>query len=162
MSSKMTGVYSGGLMYEYTMEKNGFGIVEESGGEIETLPEFDNLAKAMAEYPAPSGDGGAAATTHSVPCPTRDSTWEVDSDAIPAMPQEAEKYMKDGAGKGKGMKGPGSQTAGNSGLSTSNVTGGEASPGADAAHGMIGSFDVAPLLVTAATLAFTVFGAILL
>jgi len=162
MSDKMTGVYSGGLMYEYTMESNGFGIVDESGGEIEELDEFGNLAKALSEFPAPDGNGGAAATTHSVPCPSKDASWEVEGEAIPAIPKEAEVFMKEGAGQGKGLKGPGSQTAGDSGLSTSNVTDGQQSPGADAANGLIGSFDIAPLLVTAATLGFTLFGAVLL
>jgi 1,3-beta-glucanosyltransferase GAS5 len=162
MSNKMTGVYSGGLMYEYTMEDNGFGIVNESGGDVEELPEFSNLAEALSKFPAPSGDGAAAATTHSVPCPTQDATWEVEGDAIPAIPKEAEAFMKDGAGQGKGLAGPGSQTDGNSGLSKSNVTNGQASDKADAANGRVSPFDIAPLVVTAATLGFTLIGAVLL
>jgi hypothetical protein len=162
MSDKMTGVYSGGLMYEYTMEENGYGIVEESGGEIKELPEFQNLADAMSKYPAPDGNGGAAATTHSVSCPSPDPNWEVQGSAIPEMPKEAETYMKNGAGTGLGHKGPGSQTAGDSGLSLRNVTDGKATPEDGAANGLIGSFDIAPLLVTAATLGFTIVGAVLL
>jgi 1,3-beta-glucanosyltransferase GAS5 len=162
MSSKMTGVYSGGLMYEYSMEDNGFGIVELSGGSVEELDEFTNLQSAMSQFPAPTGDGGAAKTTHSVPCPTKDATWEVDPSAIPAMPKEAETFMKNGAGQGKGLKGPGSQTAGDSGLSTTNTTGGKSSDKANPANGRVGAFDVAPLLVTGVTLGFTLFGAMLL
>lgn len=162
MSDKMTGVYSGGLMYEYTMEDNGFGIVEESGGSIKELPEFSKLAKAMEEFPAPAGDGGAAATTHSVPCPSSGPSWEVEGEAIPAMPVEAQVYMDNGAGQGLGFKGPGSQENAASGTSASNVTDGKASDGADSSVGQVGPFEIAPLLVTGITLGFTLLGAVAL
>lgn len=173
MSDKMTSVYSGGLMYEYTMEKNGYGIVKLDGEKVKELqPEFDNLAKAMSKYPAPTGSGGAAKTSAAVECPTQDSVWEVDPDVLPAIPQEAEKYMDEGAGEGKGFKGKGSQTDGDSGLSTKNSTDASSSSGSSGSQAGSGSGDdddsaagrngINSVVATGAALAAALFGAVML
>ncbi|EEY14426.1 1,3-beta-glucanosyltransferase gel1 [Verticillium alfalfae VaMs.102] len=130
MHSNMTSVYSGGMMYEYSMEDNDYGIVDiESNGEIEERDEFQNLADAFSRWPAPSGSGSPAhSTTHSVSCPTQNSLWEVDGDEIPTMPEEAEQYMQNGAGEGPGLRGPGSQNAPDSGTSTGGIASGAPSP----------------------------------
>jgi len=126
MSKQMTNVYSGGLMYEYAMEVNGYGIVEipsQKGATVREQPGFARYASALAANPAPSGDGGASLTTHAASvCPTQDSSWLVDSTLLPAIPEGAKVYMKNGAGPGPGLKGTGSQNAG----STST---GDAAPG---------------------------------
>lgn len=163
MSDKMTGVYSGGLMYEYTLEENGYGIVKiDKSGKVQELPEFAAFAKAMKANPPPTGDGNFVSTTHSVPCPTQDEVWDVDPDNIPAMPTEAQKFMDEGAGKPVGMKGPGSQTAGNTGLSKQNSTAG-ASSGKDG-DSAIGRVDLGlgAVFLTGATLAFTLVGTLVL
>ncbi|KAL2104951.1 hypothetical protein VUR80DRAFT_9263 [Thermomyces stellatus] len=167
MSDDMTGVYSGGLMYEYSMEDNDYGIVEIKGDKVEELqPEFSNLAKAMSKYPAPSGDGGAAKTSAAVECPTMDSNWEVDPDILPVIPKEAQKYMEDGAGKGQGFGGDGSQTAGDSGLSTENSTDASSPQGQSGSGGdddsAAGRTGVGALVVTGTALAATLAGAIML
>ncbi|KAF6839576.1 beta-glucanosyltransferase GDM1 [Colletotrichum plurivorum] len=173
MSDEMTPVYSGGLMYEYSLEENDFGIVTIKGDTVEEEPEFAKLASAMSKYPAPTGDGGAASTTHAVSCPTSDSVWMVDPTKIPTMPTGAEKYMKEGAGEGPGLNGDGSQWAGDS-ASDGETTGGTASPTAtggaaasgsqNAAAGLTfgGSVEKAPLIVSGLTVMFTLFGALLL
>jgi len=92
MGKDMTAVYSGGLMYEYAMEENGFGIVkipDANSPTVEPQSGFDKLASALAAHPAPSGIGGASPTTHAVPCPTKDANWLVDSTLLPAIPEEA-------------------------------------------------------------------------
>lgn len=174
MSDKMTPVYSGGLMYEYSMEDNKYGIVEIDGDDAEELqPEFDNLAEAMSKNPAPTGDGGAAKTSAAVECPTMDSDWEVDPDILPVIPEEALKYMEDGAGEGKGFGGDGSQTDGDSGLSKENTTdasspegqaggGGAGGSGGDddSAAGRAGG--VSTLVITGTALAATLASAIML
>ncbi|KAM0285664.1 hypothetical protein ACHAQH_001370 [Verticillium albo-atrum] len=183
MHRNMTSVYSGGMMYEYSMEDNDYGIVEiESNGDIEELDEFQNLADAFSRWPAPSGDGSPAhSTTQSVSCPTQDSLWEVDGDEIPTMPEEAEQYMENGAGEGPGLRGPGSQNAPDSGTSTGGIESGAPSPtgseaprrssgngGSDdssedddsAARGLVIEKDI--LMVTGAAVVFTLFGAVLL
>ncbi|KAF4124282.1 glycoside hydrolase family 72 [Geosmithia morbida] len=128
MSTKMSGVYSGGLMYEYSMEGNNYGIVNIDGDDVTPTKEYAAFKSALAKYPTPTGDGDAATTTHSVPCPTKGSSWELSSNAIPDMPSEADQYLKKGAGTGPGLSGSGSQEAGDSGTATASGTSGQASP----------------------------------
>ncbi|TDZ39902.1 1,3-beta-glucanosyltransferase gel1 [Colletotrichum sidae] len=174
MSDEMTSVYSGGLMYEYSLEENDYGIVTIDGDKVKEEPEFASLVNAMSKYPAPTGAGGAASTTHSVACPTSDSIWMVDPSEIPTIPKAAEKYMTDGAGDGPGLKGDGSQQAGDS-ASEGETTGGTASPttsgsssgatgSSNAAPGVTfgSSVERAPLIISGLTVMFTLFGAVLL
>ena len=85
------------------------------------------------------------------------------------MPSQAQKYMKDGAGKGPGLGGDGSQNAGDSGTSTAGVTGGKPSPTAsgssdkdNAGTTVHGGIDKAPMIVSGLALGFTLLGALLL
>lgn len=100
MHSNMTHVYSGGLMYEYSMEANKYGIVEIEGGENSSpdqtgkrkeLPEFAAFQSALSKWPAPTGDGGYTSTTKAAPCPTRDANWDVEGSELPAIPEGAKK-----------------------------------------------------------------------
>lgn len=145
----MTSVYSGGLMYEYTLEANGYGIVKIPSAKssvVEELDGFTKFANALAANPAPLGDGGFTSTTNSVPCPTKKWDWLVDTTLLPAIPENAKsvsipgilaessaiscscmlQFMIDGAGPGPGLKGEGSQNAAD-GTST-----GDAPPGSGA------------------------------
>jgi len=125
MHKNMTHVYSGGLMYEYSMEPNKFGIVKIEGGDknggadqtgkrTELQPEFNNLVKAMKNFPAPSGDGGYSKERKASECPKPNDHWMIESSALPDMPEKAKKYLTEGAGKGPGLKGAGSQWAADS------------------------------------------------
>lgn len=179
MHSNMTGVYSGGLMYEYTMEPNRFGIVEIKGGqenggadqtgERKELPEFAAFASALKKWPAPAGDGGYTSTTKAAACPTKDEHWDVDSTTLPEIPQGARKYFQEGAGKGPGLKGDGSQWAtdqastsegGSAGSGTSG--GGSSTKPNAAARGTTPSADKAPFIISAAVVLFTLVGAVAL
>lgn len=177
MSSEMTGVYSGGLMYEYSIEENDFGIVNLKGGlkgTVDKIDEFDMFKEALSNNPAPTGSGGAATTTHAVDCPTSDASWNVDPSLVPEMPKQAQKYMKDGAGEGPGLQGDGSQTAEDSGTASASVTRGEASPTSTSGSGSGSGGDDGDnagvtvrgsngaFLVTGATLFFALFGTMLL
>lgn len=176
MDSEMTGVYSGGLMYEYSYEDNKYGIVQLKGGlkakTVEKLDEYDAFKSALKANPAPTGAGGAASTTHSASCPTSDAGWQVNPSLVPQMPDQAQKYMKSGAGQGPGfdLDGDGSQNAGDSGTATASVTGGSASPtgsgGAkesdSAGVSTLGAVDKAPYIVTGLTVLFTLCGTLLL
>ncbi|KAK3318147.1 Glucanosyltransferase-domain-containing protein [Apodospora peruviana] len=171
MSDQMTPVYSGGLMYEYSMEENKFGIVQISGkdqtGNREELPEYKSLKNALSKYPAPTGDGGFTSTTASAACPTKDSNWLVDSTLLPAMPEKAKVYLSDGAGKGPGLNGPGSQWA-------STTSSGDAAPGsgsvdstASPSSAAAGGFamspvDRAPFVISGLVAFFTLVGALAL
>jgi 1,3-beta-glucanosyltransferase GAS5 len=171
----MTSVYSGGLAYEYSMETNGYGMVNiSSDSSVIELPSFDYYQTALANNPDPSGNGGYNATGGASPCPPQDSNWNVTSDALPAIPSGALVYMTNGAGKGPGLSGPGSQDAGGSGTSTGTAAPGSGSVTAvysgasstatkkSAAVGGPRPFDQAPMIVGVIVLACTGLGAMLL
>lgn len=125
-STDMTGVYSGGLVYEYTVEPNGFGLVKVgSNGQIEPNADFERLKKAYAATKNPTGNGGFNENGSPSECPSEDDEWEVDTTLLPAMPVKAQQYMEQGAGEGPGLEGSGSHFAGEASEST-------ASPGAGA------------------------------
>lgn len=129
MNPEMTGVYSGGIVYQYSEESDnpGYGLVDLSGGTVNELPDFAAYMTALANNPAPDGDGGFTKTSNSVACPTPDANWAVNSTLLPAIPAGAVKYMTmSNAGPGPGLSGEGSQNAG--GTST-----GDASPGSGSA-----------------------------
>ena len=112
-SPKMTIAYSGGLVYEYTLEANGYGLVAVgSNGNVVPNEDFRRLQQAYEETPNPSGDGGARRDTDVPECPLQTRQWNVDTEKLPVMPTGAEKYMQTGAGKGPGLGGDGSQWAG--------------------------------------------------
>ncbi|EPS40514.1 hypothetical protein H072_5644 [Dactylellina haptotyla CBS 200.50] len=112
---KMTGVFSGGLVYEWSQEPNNFGLVQVSGDlkNIKPLIDYENLKDRYKKVPNPSGDGGATTTDgNPTQCPSKQSgIWEADC-KLPAMPQKAETYLTGGAGQALGLKGPTNQWAG--------------------------------------------------
>lgn len=168
MSDDMTGVYSGGLMFEYSQGDNKYGIVDIKNEKVSELPEFKAFAAAMKKYPAPSGNGGAATTTHSSPCPTKDSDWDVEGSILPAIPEGAKAYFKDGAGTGPGLKGSGSQNGGGdlspgdaepgSGSGTASGSGSGSGDNKNAGSGL----DKTPFFVSSAVFLMTLAGAVLL
>jgi len=172
---KMTGVYSGGLVYEYSEDGSGYGLVKISGNNIKETPDFTALSTAFKNTKAPTGDGGYKSDGGASPCPSTSDTWEVTDftgQDLPSMPEGAQQYMQKGAGKGPGLTGDGSQNAG--GQSTGTATAGSGSvteSGSASASGtkkaaasnvQIGAMGYAPWLCTAAVFCSTLFGAALL
>ena len=138
--TQMTPVYSGGLVYEYSEEGNNYGLVTISGNSVSEEKDFTALQTAYKNTPNPSGDGGAKTSGSPATCPAQSSTWDVTSDALPAIPVPAEKFMTQGAGKGQGLGGAGSQDAGteSSGTATAGsgkVTATAANKGSSASSG---------------------------
>jgi hypothetical protein len=173
MSSDMTGVYSGGLMYEYSMEENNYGVVELNGNNVERLDEFDAMVEAFRQYPAPTnGNGGASATNTASECPpVDDDLWDLGSwgaSALPAMPSGAERYMTEGAGDGPGLDGPGSQNSGDGEHETAGPAAGSptatANPSGSQGAGSrpVPPVDFAILGVSGVAAFFTLAGAMLL
>lgn len=113
-NTEMTSAFSGGLVYEYSNEGNGYGLVDITNGEVVTTSQFTYLETAFANATDPSGDGGATTSSAASTCPTKSSNWEVSGDSLPAIPSKAAAYMSTGAGTGPGLDGSGSQEAGNS------------------------------------------------
>ncbi|EKD16142.1 1,3-beta-glucanosyltransferase gel1 precursor [Drepanopeziza brunnea f. sp. 'multigermtubi' MB_m1] len=103
-SSNMTGVYSGGLAYEYSVEPNGYGIVSiDNAGSIEPNADFDRLVTAFKKTPNPKGDGGYNPNPTASECPAFGEDWAVEDLLLPAMPEMAQDYFSKGAGKGPGI-----------------------------------------------------------
>ena len=167
--SDMTGVYSGGLVYEYSQEPSKYGLVEISGNSVSTLPDFDALKSALSGTQNPSGNGGYNAQGAASTCPTYSSPfWLVKTDALPAIPAGAVKYMSSGAGTGPGLTGDGSQNAGGASTGTATAgsgqatkTGGSSSTNAAAAL-RPGEMSMAPIMCAAVVVLSSIFGAALL
>lgn len=177
----MTPVYSGGLVYEYSEEGNGYGLVTISGNTVTEGTDFTNLMSALSNTTAPTGDGGYKQNGTASTCPTKSDTWQVTDftgEELPAMPSAAAAYMKNGAGTGPGLTGDGSQNAGGastgtasagSGSVTATATGSSSSGSAasasasSAAQSLIaGEMGVAPFVCGAIVLVSTLFGTTLL
>lgn len=125
-NTEMTGVYSGGLVYEYSQEASDYGLVEINGNSISYLPDFSSLQTAYAGTQDPPGTGGYRQNPGGAsPCPAADDNWLVTSDALPAIPSDAVSYMKNGAGPGPGLNGPGSQNAGDASVGTATAGSGQ-------------------------------------
>lgn len=143
----MTPVYSGGLVYEYSEEGSGNGLVNINGNSVSETADFKALEQALAQT-KPSGDGGYKANGSPSKCPSRSKTWEVSAftgEELPSIPDGAKKYMGNGAGKAPGLNGPGSQNAG--GTST-----GTASPGSGAVATSSSSSIAVPMMRADSTL----------
>ncbi|ERT01723.1 uncharacterized protein SPSK_05276 [Sporothrix schenckii 1099-18] len=166
MNKEMTGVYSGGLMYEYALEVNKFGIASIDGSSVSELPQFTKFASALSANPAPTGDGGFTSTTNTQACPTKDADWLVDSTLLPAIPEDAKAYMKSGAGTGPGLTGSGSQNAGSTSVSMAAPGSGSstASPTSskNAGPATVGPMDKSPIIVSAIVFFFSLAGALIL
>jgi hypothetical protein len=171
-STKMTPVYSGGLVYEYSEAGNNYGLAKIDGDKVTTNQDYDALKKAFEATENPSGDGGYNSTGGASGCPKMQKpNWDVDSDSLPAMPEPAKKYLTEGAGKGEGFAGKGSQNAGTKSSGTATQGSGEvsAATGGSAAsstssEGAAASlkpfqFSFAPVTVGLVTVVSTVFGA---
>lgn len=169
MGSDMSSVYSGGLMYEYSLEDNDYGIVKIKGDKVDTKEEFDLFKNALSKYPMPTGTGGAIKASHGVECPKSESVWQVDPSYLPEMPSQAEKYMKDGAGKGPGINGKGSHFDTDSGTATASAAVGSSTSKSDGSSSSsedddsgAASMGYGALYVTGAATLFTLFGTLLL
>jgi hypothetical protein len=86
-SSPMSNVFSGGLVFEFTNEKNSYGLTTVNGDDFTKLDDFDVYKKRLSElkltpankssYKPPSSSG----TT----CPTAGSNWKASND-LPPIP----------------------------------------------------------------------------
>jgi hypothetical protein len=176
-STDMTGVYSGGLVYEYSEEGTNFGLVTISsdGSSVTEGADFAALKSALAGTASPSGDGGYRSSGSASECPTESKTWNVTiaADQLPKFPSEASDYLKNGAGDGVGLKGAGSQNSGSktadlasaaSGAVTSGAAGAAASASKTGAASAIRpeAFSFAPIVCGMVVLVSTLFGSALM
>jgi hypothetical protein len=183
----MSSVYSGGLVYEYSEEDSGYGLVKINGDSVTENEDFQELMNKFSNNPSPQGDGGYKSDGSASPCPANSDSWDVTAfkdDELPAIPDGADKYMQDGAGKGPGLQGSGSQNAGGGSTATAQAgsgsvtatasnsatnSAGSSSDAANAAESsgaatslLMGDMGKTPLICGAVVLFSTLFGASLI
>ncbi len=167
----MTPVYSGGLVYQYTVEGDAtqqkFGLVQVGNGNAVEQPDFSSLQTAFKNNPLPTGDGGYKQSGGQASnCPAASKTWLVGNDTLPAMPPQASQYFKNGAGNGPGLQG-GSMDVGVETTATASAGSGKptttATPSKGAASNVrVPEFSAAPYGCGLAVLVSTLLGATLL
>lgn len=83
--SKMSGVWSGGIVYMYFEEANEFGLATVDGDKVTTNKDFDNLSSQIAKA-TPSGvqmNSYTPTNTKAATCPSVNSDWRAPSDPLP-------------------------------------------------------------------------------
>lgn len=181
----MTKVFSGGLVYEYAQEANGYGLVTISGSTVTPVGnQVTDLKNALAKASDPTDGGGYTTSSTEQQCPDQSTNWDTSpytGTALPAFPSGAETYMKNGAGTGPGLTGAGSQNAGGgtppaqSGSSSSSSSSGSSSGSSSSASStsththksaanavQLGQMDMAPFVCGAVVMVSMLFGASLL
>ncbi|KAL6944765.1 hypothetical protein ACO0RG_001515 [Hanseniaspora osmophila] len=100
----MCGVFSGGVVYEYSEEPNDFGLVKINADDSVTpMENFYNLETQYSAYPNPTSCDFTTGNTRPQ-CPAyKEGTWDVQNTSLPAMPDSAQGYFANGAGKGLGL-----------------------------------------------------------
>jgi len=126
-NTEMTSVFSGGLVYEYSNEGDGWGLVTINGN---TVTEYDNqltlLQNALAATADPANGGNYSTSGVVQDCPAQSTNWNTSpwtGTSLPAMPDGAVQYLKNGAGTAPGLSG-GSQNAGGASSSTASANAG--------------------------------------
>jgi len=104
-SEKMTGVFSGGLVYEFTQEPNDYGLVSVKDEDVVILDEFDSLGAAFGKTPKqPTIPSSASNPTRPVDCPAASKLSGITANFTLPTTQGAE-YIKNGVDKTKFVKG---------------------------------------------------------
>jgi len=90
--------------------------IRQNGGDdsVRELRDFTALQTALANTPAPIGNGGFKSDLDKSECPASSNSWEIGKftgSNLPAIPDGAVKYLNNGAGDGPGLDGDGSQWA---------------------------------------------------
>jgi len=87
--SKMTPVWSGGIVYMYFQEANDYGLVSVSGDNVKTLDDYNNLKTQLASI-SPTGTNSASYTptnTVAQSCPTTGTDWQA-ATVLPPSPNK--------------------------------------------------------------------------
>lgn len=89
--TNMSGVFSGGIVYEYFQETNDYGLVSLSGSTVTKLQDYDNFSTKIHAI-SPSSVNSASYTptnTAGQSCPTVGSDWKVLATNLPPTPDTA-------------------------------------------------------------------------
>jgi len=88
-SDKMTGVFSGGIVYMYHEEENDYGLVKVSGDSAKTLKNYDVLkSKLAAVKPSSTAMSAYKPTNSPAACPPISDDWKV-AKSLPPTPDSS-------------------------------------------------------------------------
>lgn len=88
-SDKMTGVFSGGIVYMFHEEENDYGVVKVTGDTAKTMKNYDVLRSKLAAVEPSSTSMSAYKPTNSpAACPGISDNWKV-AKALPPTPDSA-------------------------------------------------------------------------
>ncbi|KAF2703692.1 carbohydrate-binding module family 43 protein [Pleomassaria siparia CBS 279.74] len=80
----MTSVFSGGIVYEWFMGANEFGLVSIDGSSVSTYPDFTSLKNQLQSIsPSTTSKAGYKPSNTAPACPSVASTWEAAATPLP-------------------------------------------------------------------------------
>ncbi|KAF1998558.1 carbohydrate-binding module family 43 protein [Amniculicola lignicola CBS 123094] len=80
----MTDVFSGGIVYEYFMGANDYGLVSIDGDSVSPYPDFTSLRNQLASIDPTITQSSAYTPSNTPPaCPTVGSDWEAEASPLP-------------------------------------------------------------------------------
>lgn len=82
----MTGVFSGGIVYEWFMGTNNYGLVQlsDNGASVSPYPDFTSLQSQLASISPTITQSTAYTPTHSAPaCPSVGGSWQAQASPLP-------------------------------------------------------------------------------
>jgi 1,3-beta-glucanosyltransferase GAS1 len=88
-SDEMTGVWSGGIVYEYFQEVNDYGLVTQSGSTVSPLPDYTALSKQLNNINPTRTNSASYTPTNSPPsCPSTSTSVWMAATSLPPTPNE--------------------------------------------------------------------------
>jgi hypothetical protein len=83
----MTEVFSGGIVYEWFMGENDYGLVSIDGSSVSTYPDFTSLRDQLQSISPSTTTKASYSPSNTVPaCPSVASSWEAEATPLPPSP----------------------------------------------------------------------------
>ncbi|KAM4059150.1 glucanosyltransferase domain-containing protein [Hirsutella rhossiliensis] len=97
----MTGVFSGGVVYEWTEEENGYGLVKVKGSELSIMGDYNRLKSQLSKIDWKSVQSQSAASDKAAPPPDCESSLILEKGfksnfTLPAVPPGAQTLIDNG------------------------------------------------------------------
>lgn len=93
-SSKMTDVWSGGIVYMYFQEENNYGLVSIKDGKVSTLKDFNYLSSEMADINPTLASADDVSSMTVTTCPGTAANWKASTNLPPTPDEEVCECME--------------------------------------------------------------------